>query len=213
MGRRTPANQKPGESMASRRRRRKTGAAGLVATLIGAILVVALIALGYIMLNRSEWARYPVLYRDEITSAADENGLPAPFVAAVIMAESSYDPGAVSQVGAMGLMQIMPDTGEWIAGKLGETYDQTAMFDAGTSIRYGAWYLGFLMARYDGDVTCATAAYHAGQGTVDGWLQDPAYSLDGKTLYGIGYDSTAKYVKRVLDLYDYYQKAYATATD
>ena len=199
--------------MASRRRRRKTGAAGLVMTLVGALLVIALIAVGYIMLNRSQWAKYPVLYADEIKSAAEENGIPAPFVAAVVMAESSYDPAAVSPVGAMGLMQIMPETGEWIAGKLGEDYGQVNLFDAATSIRYGTWYLGFLMQRYDGDVTCTAAAYHAGQGTVDGWLKDPAYSLEGKTLYGIGYDSTAKYVKRVLDLYDYYQKAYATSTD
>ncbi len=198
--------------MTTRKRRRKTGAAGVVMTLIMALIVIALIAFGYIMLNRSQWAKYPVLYANEITLAADENAIPAPYVAAIIMAESSYDSEAVSPVGAMGLMQIMPETGAWIAGKLGETYDQTTMFDAVTSIRYGTWYLGFLMKRYDGDMVCATAAYHAGQGTVDGWLADPAYSLDGKTLYGIGYDSTAKYVKRVLNLYDYYQKAYATST-
>ncbi len=199
--------------MASRRRRRKTSLASVVVTLVGALLVIALIGLGYIMLNRSKWAHYPVLYTNEIALAADVNEIPAPLVAAVIMAESSYDPAAVSSVGAMGLMQIMPDTGEWIAGKLGESYDQTRLFDADTSIRYGSWYLGFLMKRYGGDMTCATAAYHAGQGTVDGWLADPAYSPDGKTLYGIGYDSTAKYVKRVLNLYDYYQKAYAVSAD
>lgn len=199
--------------MASKKRRRKTSVAGLVMTLIGAILIIALIILGYIMLNRSQWARYPVLYTSEITAFADENAIPAPYIAAIIMAESSYDPEAVSSVGAMGLMQIMPETGQWIAGKLDEEYDQTRMFDVNTSIRYGTWYLGFLMRRYDGDMTCATAAYHAGQGTVDEWLSDPAYSLDGKTLYGIGYETTANYVKRVLDLYDYYQKAYATSTD
>lgn len=199
--------------MASRRRRRKTGAAGVVMTLIGALIVIALIALGYIMLNRTQWAKYPVLYEQEISLAADENKIPAPYVAAIIMAESSYDAQAISSVGARGLMQVMPETGQWIAGKLDEEYDEATLFDANTSIRYGTWYLGFLMDRYDGDMICATAAYHAGQGTVDGWLQDPAYSLDGKTLYGIGYDSTAKYVKRVLDLYDYYQKAYATSTD
>jgi soluble lytic murein transglycosylase len=196
--------------MASRNRRRRTGALGLVITVVGAILVIALIALGYIMLIKSKYAHYPVLYQGEIIAAADANLVPAPYVAAIIMAEFSYNPEAVSSVGAMGLMQIMPETGQWIAGKLGETYDQSAMFDPVTSIRYGTWYLGFLLERYDGDITCATAAYHAGQGTVDGWLADPAYSLDGKTLTGIGYDSTAKYVKRVLKLYDYYQKAYAT---
>lgn len=182
-------------------------------TLVAALLAISLIAIGYIALNRSKWARYPVLYTDEITRAADENGIPAPYVAAVIMAESSYNPQALSHVGAMGLMQIMPDTGAWIAGKLSERYDPARMYDPDTSIRYGSWYLGFLMERYGGDMISATAAYHAGQGTVDGWLKDPAYSLDGRTLYGIGYETTAKYVKRVLSLYDYYQKAYAASYD
>lgn len=199
--------------MASKRRRRRTGTASFIMTLIGALLVIAMIALGYIMLNLSKWARYPVLYTEEITLAASENGIPAPYVAAIIMAESSYDETAVSPVGARGLMQIMPETGQWVAGKLGEPFDEAALFDPITSIRYGTWYLGFLMERYAGDMTCATAAYHAGQGTVDSWLKDPAYSLDGKTLYGIGYETTAKYVKRVLNLYEYYQKAYATHTD
>ncbi|MGI6238211.1 MAG: lytic transglycosylase domain-containing protein [Christensenellales bacterium] len=192
-----------------RKRRRTSGALRLVMTALIAILVIGMIALGYLMLIHSRAAHYPVLYVPQITLAAQENRIPAPYVAAVIMAESSYDPQAVSSVGAMGLMQIMPDTGDWIAGKLGETYDQARMFEPDTSIRYGSWYLGFLMDRYGGDMISATAAYHAGQGTVDNWLRDPALSPDGKTLAGIGYETTATYVKRVLKYYDYYQKAYA----
>ena len=69
------------------------------------------------------------------------------------------------------------------------------------------------MERYSGDMRCATAAYHAGQGTVDSWLGDPAYSSDGVTLDKIGYESTATYVNRVMKYYDYYTEAYEKIAD
>ena len=126
------------------------------------------------------------------------------------MAESSYRPEAVSSVDAQGLMQILPSTAEWIAGKLDETYTEGCLFDPETNIRYGCWYLGFLMRRYDGDMRCSSSAYHAGQGTVDKWLADPNYSSDGKTLDVIGYDSTNTYVNRVLRYYEQYEEIYAS---
>ena len=94
----------------------------------------------------------------------------------MILAESSYQPEAVSSANAQGLMQLLPSTAEWIAGKFDETYVEGCLFDPETNVKYGCWYLGFLMRRYNGDMTCASAAYHAGQGTVDRWLADPAYS-------------------------------------
>ena len=107
-------------------------------------------------------------------------------------------------------MQILPSTAEWIAGKLDETYTEGCLFDPETNIRYGCWYLGFLMRRYDGDMRCSSSAYHAGQGTVDKWLADPNYSSDGKTLDVIGYDSTNTYVNRVLRYYEKYEEIYAS---
>ena len=178
-----------------------------------AMAAMCVIALAIYRMEFTKAARYPVMYTGEIKAAAAENSIPAPYVAAVIMAESSYDPEAVSSVGARGLMQIMPETGEWIAGKFGEECTPEALFDPNTSIRYGAWYLGFLMERYSGDMRCATAAYHAGQGTVDSWLADPAYSSDGVTLDKIGYESTDTYVNRVMKYYDYYTEAYEKIAD
>ena len=195
--------------MKRKRRRKRPSIMGAALIVLGALAVAAAIAVMFLRLNQSKVARYPVLYVDQIRAAAQENSIPAPYIAAVIMAESSYDPNAVSSVGAQGLMQIMPETGEWISGKLDDEYTPTRMFDPDVCIRYGAWYLGFLMDRYDGDMRCATAAYHAGQGTVDGWLADPTYSADGSTLTQIGYDSTRRYVSRVMALYEYYVKAYA----
>lgn len=152
---------------------------------------------------------YIVEYTDEIRTAADENGLEPAYVAAVVMAESSYRTDAVSSANAQGLMQLLPSTAEWIAGKFDETYSEGVLFDAETNLRYGCWYLGWLMRRYDGDMRCASSAYHAGQGTVDKWLQNPEYSRDGKTLDVIPFDSTRVYIDRVLKYYEKYEEVYA----
>ena len=200
--------------MTNRRRSRKKrpGAFGAVIAILVALVLICVLAFAIMRLNDSKIARYPVLYTNEITAAAAENDIPPAYIAAIIMAESSYNPEAVSSVGARGLMQIMPDTGSWIAGKFGEECTPEALFDPNISIRYGSWYLGFLMNRYDGDMRCATAAYHAGQGTVDKWLSDPSYSADGIHLDKIPYDSTNTYVGRVLKYYDHYTIEYEKLT-
>lgn len=152
---------------------------------------------------------YPVEYEDLIRAYAAENGLEPAYPAAVIMAESSYRPEAVSSANAQGLMQLLPDTAAWIAGKFGEEYVEGMLFDPETNIRYGCWYLGFLMQRYGGDMTCASSAYHQGQGTVDRWLQDPEISPDGTTLASIPSQATDTYVKRILKYYERYVELYA----
>ena len=65
------------------------------------------------------------------------------------------------------------------------------------------------MRRYDGDMRCASSAYHQGQGTVDQWLENPEYSADGKTLDTIPSDATRTYVSRILKYYEEYEKIYA----
>lgn len=177
-----------------------------------AVLVLAIGALGLWLLfdRRPEpmVTTYITEYQDLIRKYAGENDLEPAYVASVIMAESSYRPDAVSSVGAQGLMQIMPDTGGWIAGKFDEEYVEGSLFDPETNIRYGCWYLGFLMDRYDGSMRCASSAYHAGQGTVDKWLKDPALSSDGKTLDVIPSDATGPYVERILKYYEGYGEIY-----
>ena len=185
--------------MASRRRRRrKTGAAGLVMTLVGALLVIALIAVGYIMLNRSEWAKYPVLYADEIKSAAGENGVPAPLVAAVIMAESSYDPQAVSSVGAMGLMQIMPATAAFLATQEGIDWTSAdqVLYDPISNIRLGCRYMSELVGTFNHDG--ALAAYNGGPKRAALWL---ASNRNDSTLF----KETRSYVPAVNKLYDQFR--------
>lgn len=178
------------------------------------LLVAALLALAAVVIKDSMPEKEPVvLYPMEYTELIRENarmqGLEPAYVSAVILAESSYDPQAVSSVNAQGLMQITPKTAGWIAGKFDEEYEEGCLFLPETNIRYGCWYLGYLLRRYDGDMVCATAAYHSGQGKVDSWLADPAYSYDGKTLHTMQGEKTTTYVDRVMKYYEKYSEIYA----
>ncbi len=191
------------------RKKRGRAIAIAIASVLLIILAIAGERVARTKLNRKEKITCVVEYTDEIRAAAEENGLSPAYVAAVVMAESSYRTDAVSSANAQGLMQLLPSTAEWIAGKFDETYSDGVLFDPQTNLRYGCWYLGWLSRRYDGDMRCASSAYHAGQGTVDGWLQNPEYSSDGKTLDVIPFDSTRIYVERVLKYYEKYEEIYA----
>jgi len=198
-----------------RRRRRARRRRRVVAAVVLGMLALALIGMGLWLLfaRRPETTVqiYPMEYEALIRSNAAENGLDPALPAAVILAESSYMPEAVSGVNAQGLMQLLPSTAEWVAGKFDEVYREGSLFEPETNIQYGCWYLGYLIRRFNGNLTCAVAAYHAGQGTVDGWLADPVISPDGATLQTIPSEATDTYVKRVLKYYEKYKELYAPA--
>lgn len=159
----------------------------------------------------AERAQHPLYYADYILSYAQAQNLDPALVSAVILCESSFDPMAESRLGARGLMQLMEDTAAWVAHKLDEddaSYTFDRLYDPETSIRYGTWYLGYLNRRFDGDATKVVCAYHAGQGNVDSWLQNPQYSSDGVTLDVIPTSDTAAYASRVLKARDVYRKYY-----
>ena len=188
-----------------RRQRRRT----LLAIFASALTV--LIALGAWALfgrDRADLSRYPMTYAPEIRAAATEFSLDPAYVASVVLAESSFDAEAVSSAGAIGLMQIMPSTGEWIAGKLDDAFDVQRLYEPSVNLRYGCWYLRFLLDRYDGDMRTASTAYHQGQGRVDEWLQDPEYSQDGRTLTAISSAVTDTYVSRIMESYEHYKELY-----
>lgn len=191
--------------------RRKNPLPKLLAALM---LAVVLIAAGicYVGVHQKHlaYAQYPLRYEALIVENAERFGLEPWHVAAVVRCESSFVPTAVSNVGAMGLMQIMPDTGEWLAGKFDEeeTFSSELLYEPEINLKYGCWFLQWLMDRYEGDRTLATAAFHAGHRTVDEWLEDPAVSPDGKTLQNIPYSSTNTYVERVLKACEKYQELY-----
>ena len=192
---------------ARRRRQRRRAFFAILATALAVLLALgawALLGRG----GKSPFERYPMRYEAEIRAVAEEFSLDPAYVASVVLAESSFDAEAVSSVGAIGLMQIMPATGEWIAGKLDEAFDAQRLYEPEVNLRYGCWYLRFLLDRYDGDMRTASTAYHQGQGRVDEWLQDPQYSQDGRTLTAISSAVTDTYVSRIMESYEHYKELY-----
>ena len=124
--------------------------------------------------------------------------------------ESSFQADAVSHVGALGLMQIMPQTGEWLSGKieLEPKYAEEMLYDPAVNLRLGSWYISFLYDRYDGQWQEALTAYIAGQGQVDKWLKDPELSADGKKLDVIPGQDVKEYAAKVMRMHEHYKEAY-----
>ena len=148
---------------------------------------------------------YPWDY-DELTSrTAREYGVNDALLRGLILTESSFDPQAVSPVGARGLTQIMPETFEWLQGKTGEELPLGALFEPEVSVRYGALLLRTLLDEF-GDTETALAAYHAGRGRVNGWLRDPSISPDGRVLAHIPANDTRHYVNKVMKAYGKYDE-------
>lgn len=150
---------------------------------------------------------FPVEYKEEIRKYAKEEGLSTELVMAVINTESGFDPKAHSGV-AKGLMQITDGTAMWVSKKMGITYYYNMAYDPETNIKMGCWFLRYLKNRYENQNT-ALAAYNAGIGNVDKWLDDPACSEDGETLAHIPFEETENYVAKVNKMLEIYrQKAY-----
>ncbi len=147
------------------------------------LLVMIAVLWAFVYLPWAEKRKYPLRYPDEIRVASAEFDLDPYLITALIHRESSFRAEVVSSAGAVGLMQVMPETGAWIAKNLNITdYDEKKLSEPAYNTRLGCWYIRFLIDRYDGQVVEALTAYNQGHGTVDGWLADDSISSDGKSL-------------------------------
>lgn len=146
---------------------------------------------------RLAWPRaYDELVRRE--SAASEGRVSPELVYAIMREESGYRPKVVSTVGARGLLQIMPDTGERVARDLGFALAPDDLFRPGVNIRLGTAYLDQLGLRFAGRASAAIGSYNAGPEAVDRWLARDGGVDDDVWVEAIPYDQTRGYVKRVL---------------
>lgn len=166
--------------------------------LLVALMVIAVLSsLGYFGLNAIKSYLYPKSYSDYVERYSAEYGIEQNLAYAVIHTESGFNSQAVSSLGACGLMQIMPETFEWLKSKNKDSANvEEDIFDPETNIRYGIYFLSMLMNEFD-DETLTIAAYHAGMGRVNQWLNDKELSPDGKTLNNIPFSDTEYYVKKV----------------
>jgi soluble lytic murein transglycosylase len=144
--------------------------------------------------------RYPLRYEAIVRGHAKNYDLDPSLLAAVIYTESKFNPQAHSNAGAIGLMQLLPDTARGIAVRTGgDAFVIHDLYDPEINVRYGAWYLRHLLDRY-GDERTALAAYHAGQGNVDRWRKEGV---------GIQFPETRTYVERVEHVKTVYASTYA----
>lgn len=137
-------------------------------------------------------------YRRPCRETVEHSGLEPALVYAVIKAESGFREDAVSRAGAVGLMQLLPSTAEFICRKSGREFSAERLREGAYNVELGCLYLGYLLERFPAEET-ALAAYNAGEGTVEEWLRSPRYSPDGAALIEIPYPETAAYVKKVLN--------------
>jgi soluble lytic murein transglycosylase len=145
-------------------------------------------------------ARYPLAYEQIIRTHAANHDLDPALVAAVVYSESRFDPNAESAAGAIGLMQLLPDTAKGIALRTGGGRFVVAdLRDPEINVRYGTWYLAHMRERY-GTMRLVLAAYHAGQGNVDHWRDEGL---------GIVFPETRDYVAEVERLRRVYVDAYS----
>ena len=160
--------------------------------LLIAFWVVAAVLFAYEYVARKKL--YPLGFKETVIETATEYGLEPALVFAVIKTESGFDENAVSAKGAKGLMQITDETGAYIAAKLRiVSYD---LFEPRTNIRFGCYYLRYLLDYYNQDEKLCICAYNAGMGCVDNWLKEEDYMKNGR-LNLIPFKETKNYYSKV----------------
>ncbi|MHB8060995.1 MAG: lytic transglycosylase domain-containing protein, partial [Gaiellaceae bacterium] len=171
---------------------------------VGLVLTAAVLLCGVAYIHVAQpawWARlwHPLRYEQIVLGHASNYDLDPALLAAVIYQESRFRADARSSSGAIGLMQLMPETAQGIADHTGGTrFKLSDLDDPEINIRYGAWYLSHLIKKY-GSERLALAAYNAGQKNVDDWL------AAGE---GIAFPETRAYVKSVEELKKLYRRIY-----
>jgi soluble lytic murein transglycosylase len=202
----TAATRRPSASARraarARRRRLRLGVAALA--LLGLVVVIGL----HPLTRAVQEITLPLRHEDIIRQQSQKKGLDPALVAAVIYQESKFS-DRTSVAGARGLMQITPDTANFIAKQSGGIrFTQADLATPQINIAYGTWYLRWLLHRYNGREALALAAYNAGFGHVDDWVRQ-AGGPDAFNPAAIPYPETRAYVKQVLERRKDYARRYS----
>jgi len=178
--------------------------------LASVVLIIVTVIITLFVKDKIEKQTYKLTYETLIKKYSQEYDLDPYLVAAVIHVESGNRKDVASNKGAIGLMQIMPETGEWIAGKLKRGFSIDYLKDPETNIEFGCWYLRFLCDRFS-EMDTVIAAYNAGHNKVAKWLDDSQYSDDGASLATIPIVEAKQYVQKVVKANEKYKKIYPKA--
>ncbi|AVX19889.1 soluble lytic murein transglycosylase [Carboxydocella sporoproducens DSM 16521] len=173
-----------------------------------AVLFLLILIIGQ---SRALWKwLYPFPYQEVIYREAERYHLDPLLVAAVIHTESKFNPRARSEKGAIGLMQLMPETARWAASQLqlGSVKEEDLLRPE-LNIKLGCWYINQLAREFNGDMIIVLAAYNGGSGNVRKWLEKEKWSGQHSTIDDIPFPETRAYVKKTLRAYEIYQILYA----
>ncbi len=152
---------------------------------------------------------YPYPYRSVIEHYAEKYHVDSSLVAGIILSESKFQIEAKSKRGAVGLMQLMPETALWIAEQLGDReYNLAVLHEPQKNIEYGTWYIASLEDEFGGNEVLALAAYNAGRGNVYDWMEEKHWDMDFQEVSAIPYEETRTYVASVLKNRQKYMELY-----
>ena len=150
---------------------------------------------------------FPRRHNDLIEKYSKEYNLSKSMIASIINIESRYDEGAVSDAGAIGLMQILPSTAEDCAKRIGLAYSTEVLHDPKTNIQLGCFYLSYLLELFEGNLINSLCAYNWGLGNVQNWINLGNKNDDG-TIINIPVKETQNYITKYRVNYFVYSKVY-----
>ncbi len=178
---------------------------------IAILIIIALsIGLGFAIdniCNAIDKKTHPLKYSEYVEKYSEIYGVPEHIIYASIKTESNFVSNAVSSAGAVGLMQMMPDTFLWLCEKNGEKLDVGMLYDPETNIRYGTYYLSYLYSEF-GLWETVFAAYNCGPGRVKEWQTNEEYADENGILINIPFKETRGYVKKITKASETYKKLY-----
>lgn len=151
---------------------------------------------------------YPLKHYNEVNMQTEKYNIDPFLIMSVIKAESNFKTDAVSNKNATGLMQITPSTAQWAAEQMGlEAFNKADLEKPEINIQLGVWYVDYLLDYYNGHTQLALAAYNAGTGTVDGWLDANQVQEQGNMLT-LPYKETSDYLVKINTYYKRYNQLY-----
>ena len=150
---------------------------------------------------------YKLEYTEYIKKYANEYNVDEYLIYAIIKAESNFEPNAESHRGAKGLMQLMYSTAEDISKRIDIELNEDNILDPDININLGTKYISMLIQKYN-NTNLALAAYNAGSGNVDGWIEKGTLKSDGSDIENVPFTETNNYVRKILRDYEIYKNIY-----
>src|SRR5262249_31055233 len=136
---------------------------------------------------------------------------PTYYLYTIMQKESAYNPHDVSYADAIGLLQMIPPTSRRVAEHVGRPYTDDVLYDPEGNIRFGAWYIGHLLAKFKKQIALGAGSYNAGRGAMRKWLKRSGTRPLDEFVELCSYKQTREYMKKVLDIYARYNYLYDKA--